>query len=171
MDIDNDDDLEKMLSEEIDKSVEKAAWGIHYEVTKNIEEVVYDPYEALVRVYKRLGKNGGFLGSWIYRKEKNTDKRNISYIIESDSSRMNPDHPHYESPDGDDRTEIMSESIIRGINWDYSYKKKAAGQRAWWKYPRNFWAPTIRVITQSYFEEIMQRELYKRTGWYLGITA
>jgi len=168
MDIDNDELLEQELIKEIGLVMKKTAKNIHYEVTKNIEEIVYDPYEP--QVYKRLkDAEGGYLDSWTYKEQKESRSRSISYIVESEASRMISESPHHASPDGEDRREVMTESIIRGINWDYSYKSKKAGQKAWWKYPRNFWTPTISIITDDYFKQTVQREIYRNTGWYLGI--
>lgn len=169
MDIDNDDMFEHILMEELEDTMEDISDTILREVKKNIQEIVYDPYEDDIVSYKRWGETGGFIGSWI--KTPLHEHLAVSYEIWSNPERMHVGFPSHESKNGGDRRSIMTESIIRGINWDFSYKNKQKGRRAWWKYPRNFWKPTIDVLKDSFFDNSVAQGIYRRTGWYIGISA
>ncbi len=175
MDIDNDETLEAILSKDLSKEVENSANFILREIRKNIWEIVYAPYKPAM--YERLGKDpssgviedinrrGGFIDSWISEKLDMNSLRSFSYSIYSEPYLMDNEFPHHSGFNGTDRTSVMSESIIRGINWDFSYKNKDKKGTEWWQKPRDFWSPTISVIKENFFGQSVSQEMRIKHGW------
>lgn len=171
MEIDNDMALEIILLKELDEATKKAAETILYEVKKNIDEIVYEPHVGEQTSYRPLRENGGFYGSWIVEKLMLDGDRSSSYEVKSDPMLMVREFPYHEGRNGEDRTAIMSESIIRGINWDFSYKSKDKKGTEWWHKRRDFWSPTISVVKENLLGQIISQELYKAGGWYVGVSV
>lgn len=165
MDIDNDDMLEMILLNEINIATKKAAETVLYEVKKNIDEVVYEPYSGQQHSYRPLRENGGFYGSWIVERLMLDNMRSSSYEIRSEPMLMVRDFPYHEGRNGEDRTSIMSESIIRGINWDFSYQDKSKKGTEWWHKRRDFWTPTINVLKDDFLGRSVSQELTRSGGW------
>lgn len=169
MDIDNDAMLEMILLKEIDDATRKAAETVLYEVQKNLDEIVYDPHKewqsSWMSHYRALREHGGFYGSWIVERLMLDDMRSSSYEIKSDPMLMVRDFPYHEGRNGEDRTAIMSESIIRGINWDFSYRDKNKKGTEWWHKRRDFWSPTINVLKDDFLGRTVSQELSRSGGW------
>ncbi len=158
MDIDNDVALESVLMNEINAVIDECSNEALEEIQKSIQDIVYDAHTP--RVYERLGYDGGFIGSWI--KEKLQEgAREATFSIYSDPMLMESDYPHHQSIDGEDRTSMMVENILKGINWDWNYPD---GSDEWWKEPRDFWTPALQAIESKFFTSFLSK-LQARLGW------
>ena len=179
-------DSESLLAEiqnDLFDAVQESSSRIIEVLERNIQDIVYDPWTQYVRVYKRRGRDGGFLGSWTNRME--ADGRSIKSTIFSDPDSMEPpsdDDFFINETGGDvfvrslgvsDRRDIMDAAIAEGKWWDFYVPENAPkalpkGIENWWTRPRDYWSPTIvevekkRMIEKS-FDEVLKSKGIKFT--------
>jgi hypothetical protein len=169
VDIDNDMALEAVLMGELDVIMKESSDEIVEEIKKNIQEVVYNPFDPVA--YDRLGENGGLLGSWL--KLKTDDSiRNIEYTIYSEPSLMayNPENFQHGSLYADyisDVRESLIDIIINGKSGPYFDFGK---EPHWWKEPRDFWTPSVENTKASFLNNFIFK-LHTRIGWDVHITV
>lgn len=168
MDIDNDITLEVVLMGEIEAIMSESSDDIIEEIKKNVQEVVYDPFNPVA--YERLGDGGGLLGSWMKYK---TDEsiRNIEYTIYSEKSLMgyNPEIFQHGSLYGDyisDTRESLIDIIVNGKSGPlFDFGKEPH----WWKESRDFWSPSVASIKARYLNNFIYK-LHSRLGWDVTIS-
>jgi len=160
------DDLTMFLESIALTMLEDTGATLVKEVKKNVESIVYDPYDSLVRVYGRRGENGGFLGSWVYNYEMNPEGNwEVSIFSDADSMVLSP--PIHGSAEetlfGDaDRRNIMDRIVAEGTDYDFYVPPELSPYGDppdnWWTRPRDYWSPTIkeaeRIIKKSSIDSL-----------------
>lgn len=127
-------------------------------VTKNVWDVVYQPYSP--QQYERLGWEGGFVGSWDIRPEDSLLPKDnaMSYRIFSNADKMRyiPEtYTHGDDSGTNDRRSIMDVAIAEGRFFDFRTQLSQQfydfyGEESdWWTLPRDYFTPSLKQISSD----------------------
>ncbi len=130
--VDINDDIQFMdiIGDVMTEVIDDVASWLLQKIQDTVQEEVYDAYPK-GKMYKRLGKSGGFLGAW----EKNTQKIVADYIESNigfapDRMIYDPEeHQHGSIVDGDRRKQMV-DLIQSGSGYDFG--GNAAEERPFW---------------------------------------
>lgn len=157
----DDDMLNVFLLAEMGDVVNEVSAGLLKALKKNIEQIVYDPFDP--KVYERQGENGGFLGSWIKTDSITIGQRNTSEIYSEPSlMNYNPTSYIHGSVVGGQSTDIrnvLDEIINEGKSgplFDF------AKSELWWKIPRQYWEATEELMLNGYVDRLLEKAFRSR---------
>ncbi len=149
----NDAELNLMLVAVFSSVIDELSQELLEKLKETINAVVYDPFSPSENGYKRLGENGGLLGSW---DKSNTvvSGNQIQNEISEFPERMILDAPgfvhgslYYEP---NDVREFLSNLIIEG-------KSGPLFGEGFWRSSRDFWGEFIQLIEGGEADLIIQK--------------
>jgi hypothetical protein len=149
---DNDTSLMLAIYADMENVFEDASNQVTERVRDFVEEAVYNPFSQ--GKYKRLGMNGGFLGSWRNSKLENIASLSLAYEIYSDPNLMVYDPILFQHGNMfEDRRDIMDEAIEEGT--DYDFDETAASIK------RDYWSLVLNMLEDGSMDKIIKESFYK----------
>jgi hypothetical protein len=152
--------MDAVMHEVAEKALDNVAKEVLELLRKSIQENVYDPYTAKVRVYDRQPFAKSFLGSWKNEPVK-TLGNTISATIDQDTERMEHDPKHFihgsnHSDQGDDIREALAEILNEGLTG--SYFDWTQPPPYWWKERRPYWDQFVVMFEDGTIHRLMIKE-------------
>lgn len=162
VDIYNDTELINAIKNDLSHIVNDVSKKMRDVVKQNVVFEVYAQHTP--RMYKRRGKTGGFLGSWI--SDPVPESGDIYSIIRSDPDSMDLDAENYvhgQNPNSimafdypyssGDRRSRMAEIIAMGTDYDFyvdaDSESYMGSEDNWWTRPRDYWSPSLQYLNDG----------------------
>jgi hypothetical protein len=164
------DSLMNAMSQDLQDVVKLISKDVQDLIQMKVQEIVYDPYSSMIRMYRRRGMNEGFIGSWTY-KLKSQGIRGYTSEIFSDPASMEYDQsssPFVHGNDSEDRRDYLATAIQEGTDFDFYVNPPNGGGAFtptsylgddvdnWWTRPRDYWNPTIEDLEGGTLDSIIE---------------
>ena len=158
--IDNDDLLESVLTSLLIEIIDEVTIQIMEKLEEFIEDIVYDPYSP--KVYPRQAEIGGLLNAWDVTKAV-ASRNEVVAEIKDDPYSMAHDAGNFIHGSNywvrKDIRNMLIDIVIKGLSGPIFDSENGD---PWWKEPRDFWTPFVKLVESGKINKMIERAFRSR---------
>ena len=168
--IHSDIEMDKFMTDLFEDVINKVGQEIMKDLQEIIQDKVYD--FATPKKYQRQYKKGGLYSAWYVPKAKPDGyevETKLEHVPQTMKKHVSGDFIHGSDhwKYGDDIRNILADIIINGgigtphVGPYFDSTLEGEEDTPWWKLPRDFWTPFIKMLDKGEVDLLIKIELNK----------